>query len=244
MTRRLFLVDADSLYTAAQARYRGKVDFAYLFKQFEEESSEGMEFDAVVFHAEPAKTSSAGFQNLLKSLGYQVNVIPQRISRTRNVNLRCVPLHLAGYLLPRLGRYTHFDFISGDVDYSPVTSYLMASGLRVRLWLFADSLPVFRQDEEVCHSIVTLNERYILDKGYLDAVEDYSNRAVKVLESPHKGSGVVPIGEEETGPEAEEGLTKEEREKAQAFKQATSKGEKIGLALELGRASKTGCEEI
>lgn len=244
MARRLYLIDADSLYTAAQARYRGKVDFAYLRQQIDEESL-GVECEAVVFHAEPAKTSSAGFVNLLKSLGYQVNVIPQRVSPSRDVNLRCVPLHLAGYLMRNLQVYTHFDFVSGDVDYSPVTSNLMMRGSRVRLWLFADSLPKFRQDEEVCHSIVTLNEKYILDSGgYQSSIEDYSSRTVKVLESAHEGSGTVPIGDASEAPKQSPELTLDEKKKAQAFEQASSKGEKIGLALELGRASKTGCEDI
>lgn len=162
MDRRLYLVDASSLYTTSQMCYRGKIDYRRLWERMKQESS-SIDMEAVVFHGEPKKTSSAGFVDLLRSVGFQTVVIPPRVLHaTSSVDTRCIPLHAAAYLFPRLGKFTHYDFVSGDTDYSPITSYLIREGFYVRLWLFADRIPQYGQDEEVAHSIIPLSEGCIL----------------------------------------------------------------------------------
>jgi len=127
-----------------------------------QEENGPMEMEPVVFHGEPRRTSGQGFQELLKSLGYHIVVVRPRSLPGSGQDVRCVPLHVASYLFPRIGRFTHFDFVAGDVDYSPITSYLISNGLYVKLWLFGDRIPTFGQDEEVSHGIIPLNEKYIL----------------------------------------------------------------------------------
>ena len=161
MGRRLYLVDSSSLYTTSQMCYRGKIDYRCLMDRMKQETG-SIDMEAVVFHGEPKKTSSAGFIELLRSVGFSTVVIPSRVlSSPTIVDTRCIPLHLSAYLFPRLGKFTHYDFISGDVDYSPITSYLIQEGFYVRLWLFADRIPHYEQGEEVAHSIVPMNEGYI-----------------------------------------------------------------------------------
>lgn len=162
MERRLYLVDASSLYTTSQMCYRGKIDYLHLMERMKQETG-SIDMEAVVFHGEPKKTSSAGFIDLLRSVGFQTVVIPPRVLQAASfVDTRCIPLHVSAYLFPRLGKFTHYDFIAGDVDYSPITSYLIQEGFYVRLWLFADRIPRYGQGEEVAHSIIPLNEGCIL----------------------------------------------------------------------------------
>lgn len=254
MERRLCLIDSNSLYTTSQTYYRGRVDYRFLMERLRDENGM-MEMEVVVFHGEPKKTSSHGFLEILRSMGYSVVVIPPRYLTNSSVDVRSVPLHVVSYLFPRMGRFTHFDFVAGDVDYSPVTSYLMQAGFHVRLWLFGDRIPSFGQDEEVSHLIVPLNERYILKEsfkprdgepksgGYQAALDAASKKALAFLDSPHEGSGTVEFGGE--GTEKAEQLPASDVEgKRKAVEDAKSPGEKIGLAIDMGLASKTGCEEI
>lgn len=165
------LIDGDSLFKTALLAYNGRLDYEFLLQKLREESAP-VDIHPVVFHGEPPKGGGSRFQSLLLKLGYTVVVVPPRVVTKRRADTRCVPVHLVSYLFPLLGRYTHFDFVSGDVDYSPVTSYLVSQGFRVRLWLFSDRIPRYHSDETVSHSIFMMNERYLLSPTPMGSGQD------------------------------------------------------------------------
>lgn len=245
MGKRLYLIDAGSLYQTAQAYYRGKVDYAILMDRLYSLSEE--DFEAVLFHEEPTRGGSEVFQNLVRNLGYRLVVIPpMRVAGDVQVS-RSIAVHLAAYIFPRVGAFSHFDFVSGEVDYSPLSKYLISVGKSVRFWLFADRIPAYPQGEVVFHTMVPLNETYIMAQTQDHTAPKKSGDAsiVDVLERGSKQLGCVDVGVSESKSVEIEipGFTSSKKIKERRDSTAKKGGSSLEDALD-GKAPPTGCKDV